>query len=60
MTSPIFLLAWAKEPADAPPVIREMHPPADNPQALFKRAHECGRYQRVVLAHQFQEGGRYD
>lgn len=57
MTSPVFLMAWAKEPADAPPVIRELHPPADNPQAMFSKARESGRWRRVVLAHQFQEGG---
>lgn len=58
MTTPIFIIAWPASPADAPPVIRELHPPADNPQALFRKAHECGRYRRVVLAHQFQEGGK--
>ena len=57
MTTPIFLLAFPAAPADAPPVIRELHPPADNPQALFQDARDTRKYRRVVLAHQFQECG---
>lgn len=56
MTSPIFLIAWPFQPPNAPPVMRELHPPEDNPQREFRKAHESGEFRRVVLAHQFQEG----
>lgn len=55
MAHPLFLILWPIEPQDAPPTLRELQA-GQNPQEKFRRAMASGRYRRIALAHQFQEG----